>query len=315
MFGKSASFLQVTFLSETEAKRAMNIMPDYYKKFCCIADKCRHSCCIGWEIDIDEDSLERYKQVGGELGKRLRENISDRHFALIGERCPFLKNNGLCELICAFGEDSLCDICREHPRFYNEFENRTEAGLGLCCEAASRLILSNEGVVRLVDESGREYNSDDDFYAFRNYIFSVIQNRSAAVDERISELFDLFDINISRSSMPEWAEFFESLEVLDKKWLSVLEKVKRCDFFVLKSSKRWQIAYEQLLVYFVYRHLTNEREKIKQEILFAVLALYIICACCGSSDNIDDFYEAARMFSSEIEYCEENTAVVFEKLK
>ena len=293
----------------------MNIMPDYYKKFSCIADKCRHSCCIGWEIDVDEDSLERYKQVGGELGKRLRENISDGHFVLIGDRCPFLKSNGLCELICALGKDSLCDICREHPRFYNEFENRTETGLGLCCEAAARLILSNEDVVRLVDERGREYNSDDDFYAFRNYIFSVIQNRKNTIDERISELFDLFGINILRSSMPEWADFFESLEVLDKKWLSVLEKVKSCGCLVFKSSKQWQIAYEQLLVYFVYRHLTNECEKIRQEVAFAVLALYIVCACCGKLDNINDFYEAARMFSSEIEYCEENTAAVLERLK
>ena len=29
------------------------IVPDYYKEFSCIADHCRHSCCIGWEIDID----------------------------------------------------------------------------------------------------------------------------------------------------------------------------------------------------------------------------------------------------------------------
>ena len=26
-------------------------VPSYYKDFKCIADKCRHSCCIGWEID------------------------------------------------------------------------------------------------------------------------------------------------------------------------------------------------------------------------------------------------------------------------
>ena len=60
--------------------------PQFYDKFLCTGDKCTDNCCIGWEIDVDEDSLERYKQVGGELGKRLRENISDRHFALVGDR-------------------------------------------------------------------------------------------------------------------------------------------------------------------------------------------------------------------------------------
>ena len=34
------------------------IAPDYYNKFSCIADKCRHSCCVGWEIDIDENTNE-----------------------------------------------------------------------------------------------------------------------------------------------------------------------------------------------------------------------------------------------------------------
>ena len=29
-------------------------IPDYYKEFQCIADQCEHSCCIGWEIDVDD---------------------------------------------------------------------------------------------------------------------------------------------------------------------------------------------------------------------------------------------------------------------
>ena len=31
-------------------------IPDYYKDFQCIADKCKDSCCIGWEIMIDSKS-------------------------------------------------------------------------------------------------------------------------------------------------------------------------------------------------------------------------------------------------------------------
>lgn len=62
--------------------------------FHCIADRCRHNCCIGWEIDVDEDSLAAYDQIGGEMGERLHKCI-DRsgempHF-LLGEqeRCRF----------------------------------------------------------------------------------------------------------------------------------------------------------------------------------------------------------------------------------
>lgn len=46
-------------------------VPSYYKDFKCIANKCRHSCCIGWEIDIDDETFDFYKSVKGDFGKNL----------------------------------------------------------------------------------------------------------------------------------------------------------------------------------------------------------------------------------------------------
>ena len=53
----------------------MHIYPDYYDKFRCIASKCKHNCCIGWEIDIDENTLSYYNSVTGDFSKRLKDNI------------------------------------------------------------------------------------------------------------------------------------------------------------------------------------------------------------------------------------------------
>ena len=50
------------------------------------------------------------------------------------------------------GEDRLCDICREHPRFYNWFGDYTEVGLGLCCEEAERLLFSDSKPLTFVEE-------------------------------------------------------------------------------------------------------------------------------------------------------------------
>ena len=139
------------------------IAPNYYKSFSCIADRCQHSCCIGWEIDIDEDSLDYYKSIDGDIGEFLSKNIENdgetAHLRLISEeeRCPFLQKNGLCRMSLTFGEESLCHICREHPRFYHEFSDREEVGLGLCCEEAARLILSQE------DKTFLEILEDDGF--------------------------------------------------------------------------------------------------------------------------------------------------------
>ena len=39
------------------------VKPDFYDNFKCIADKCTDSCCIGWEIDVDETALEKYNKI------------------------------------------------------------------------------------------------------------------------------------------------------------------------------------------------------------------------------------------------------------
>ena len=49
------------FIKKHWRKDEKNI-PDYYNKFHCIADQCKDSCCIGWEIMIDPDSYEKYKR-------------------------------------------------------------------------------------------------------------------------------------------------------------------------------------------------------------------------------------------------------------
>ena len=34
-------------------------VPHYYRKFRCTADKCPDTCCAGWQIVIDEETLEK----------------------------------------------------------------------------------------------------------------------------------------------------------------------------------------------------------------------------------------------------------------
>ena len=125
--------------------------PAYYKKFKCIASDCSDNCCIGWEIDIDRISRARYERVSGSFGDRLREGMTESpdgscSFCLSeGRRCVFLNKDNLCDIIIELGEDALCQICRDHPRYFEWFDDGTkEGGMGLCCEEAARIILTNE---------------------------------------------------------------------------------------------------------------------------------------------------------------------------
>lgn len=94
--------------------------PDFYDSFKCRAGECTDSCCIGWEIDIDDETMRKYENENDSLSVKLNR-FTDREkqcFILTeDDRCPFLKSDGLCELILTKGEDMLCEICREHPRF------------------------------------------------------------------------------------------------------------------------------------------------------------------------------------------------------
>ena len=137
----------------------MMLYPDFYADFACRAADCRHSCCKGWEIDVDEPALRRYAAVEGDLGQELRRNIyqddDGAHFILTeDERCPFLRGDGLCRLIVDLGEGALCEICALHPRFFTDVGENTLCGLGLSCEAACDLLLNSDAPLCVVSETG-----------------------------------------------------------------------------------------------------------------------------------------------------------------
>ena len=137
-----------------QPKKAVKIYaPDVCDGFRCLAGACRHTCCEGWEIDIDPESLARYRSIPGEFGRKLMRCVDPDptpHFILTPEeKCPLLTEDHLCELILREGEDALCQICADHPRFRNYWSDRVEMGLGLACEEAARLILTCDHPIRL----------------------------------------------------------------------------------------------------------------------------------------------------------------------
>lgn len=199
--------------------------PDYYDRFKCIAGACSDSCCIGWEIDVDEDKRAMYRSVPGELGERLKHCIDweEGHFILQGEkeRCPFLNNENLCDLIIGLGEDSLCVICREHPRYYDWYDGYTEVGVGLCCEAAARLVLESEQPAGFVttetdeDNDGEMTESPEEkewievLFEARKTAFAILQNRKKSIWSRLAEFLTYID------ELQDGLEFENPDEVLE----------------------------------------------------------------------------------------------------
>lgn len=299
------------------------ITPDYYKNFVCIAGDCKHSCCIGWEIDVDSSSFEYYKTIGGDFGHRIIDNITadenSQYFLLTeDERCPFLNKDNLCDIIIQLGEDKLCQICADHPRYRNFFSARTEVGIGLCCEAAAELVVKNKHITKLTElENDRDNITDSQeeqaFLSFRERIFNIIQNRTRTVTERVKEMLTVCGITFRKKTPAEWVEIYLGLEQLDTEWTCRLENLIPSDNIPYTEH---ETAAEQLLIYFLYRHLADGLYdgSINQRIAFAVHAVYMICLLSGKSNSIDDLTETARMYSAEVEYSESNMAALLKMM-
>ena len=301
------------------------VYPDYYPEFSCIAGACKHSCCIGWEIDVDEEALARFSKVEGELGQRLQENISMEdvpHFKLKeGERCPFLNGDGLCDLILELGEETLCEICEKHPRFYNWFADHTEVGLGLCCEEAGRLILSRTEPVHLTGDLPEE---PDGMFLLREELFGIAQDRSKPISRRAEGLLAYVGAVLPGKSTAEWADFLLHLERLDEAWTERLERLKEpvdLDGFDTYMAAR-QTEYEQFLVYLLYRHLSEAVDPfdLAGRTAFAVWG-YELLRKLGAAVwtdagafSFEEQVELARLFSSELEYSDENLDLILEQL-
>lgn len=292
--------------------------PDYYKGFNCIADRCKHSCCIGWEIDIDDDTFEYYESIDSDFGKSLRESIVKQDgcncFKLSeNERCPFLNKNNLCDIILNLSEDALCQICSDHPRFRNFYSDRIEVGLGLCCEEAARLILTEQDRVEIIeiddDEFTVELNDFEKiFFDKRNKYFEYFQNRELSIKERMS----LDNNHYSKDILQKYL----SLEILDDSWKALISELigHYNDIANIQLTSEFDICFEQLLVYFTYRHFALLVDGINEESLlnFIKLSANIIYSLCQlhiykyQKLNVSDVCEYARMYSSEIEYSQEN---------
>ena len=168
--------------------------PKYYKNFKCIADKCEHSCCIGWEIGVDGDSLEKYEHLSGGYGDAVKMSISydgEPHFKLCDDdRCPHLNEQGLCNIILSLGEVYLCDICREHPRFYN-YTDVAEMGIGMSCPEAARIILASSDYMS-IEEVG-EVSAHGDEIEFngrimRGKVYATLSDSSLCYSERLAKI-------------------------------------------------------------------------------------------------------------------------------
>lgn len=320
------------------------VKPDFYDSFKCIADKCTDSCCIGWEIDVDENAFVKYNALQSPLGDEIRSKIIKSEDGIFcfklteNERCPFLNKNNLCKLIIETGDcNLLCDICREHPRFYEWFPGVTECGLGLCCEEVCRILLENDEPFSLVEESdgeeivleNKEDIAESDFYiflsAFREKLFEIFFSKDINFEEKLVKLLSKTESfcgeEIKIRNYKNSLELYKKTEPIDENWTDYIRNLsENFQSFLnaeteFKEKTKVDMIYSKILAYVLYRHFTKAvfDKSIKERICFAVESVRFIYLC-----DLKTFYEKGELtlkdrienlknWSKQVEYSEENT--------
>lgn len=325
--------------------------PSFYGDFRCTASKCKDSCCIGWEIDIDRNTFEKYMAVQGDMGEKLKKNISDSqppYFRLTeGERCPFLKEDGLCEIICRLGEEYLCDICREHPRFHEWYCGTMLSGISMCCEEGARLIFKNGMDIEIKGEDESLGQWETEFENAMLYLVSAARGEGDIFEKcsliiRLAESFqraadngEMWDFSpiggefAKKKSRDELLKkvisFYIGLEKNSEIFGDILseilmkrEKISKASEEILKNQSS-QRRYGETLAYFIYRYFLKGLEdgEVISKTGFACLSVLVIhlmdCLSLAKGVLTDDkIIENAVLYSKEAEYSEDNLELLYD---
>lgn len=268
------------------------VKPTFYKNFKCIAGDCPDSCCQGWEVDADSDSLEYYKTLDNslEIKKRIdsvltKDEFDNTIFTLAPKkRCPFLNEENLCDMHIAIGGEHTPYTCRTFPRFIYDFGATREIGISFSCPVASDMMYNTESF-----DFETEVNSDlptlNDIDAEKYFLlykgraeaYKIAKDKNKSIRERLNDLLDL-GVLLQEKLFPYdeggddivFFEVFKNPELINPEWK---EKVEN---FSLKQVSDSQ-SNENILMYFLYKYLMQAvyDDDVLSKIKMAVLGVLI----------------------------------------
>src|SRR5471030_861973 len=193
-------------------------LPKYMVGFKCISSSCIDTCCAGWDINIDEDTYNKYINSTGRLktlleGKFIENNDEQEPFnhgfmVLKDEnRCSFLNTNMLCDIHGGIGEENLCITCKSYPRVFNIVDNVYEkSGLPSCIEICTKAFLNkdkmefiegeedieeqNIEIRRIIDSESFDGTESllQYFWDIRVISINIMQLRKFSIEERLNIL-------------------------------------------------------------------------------------------------------------------------------
>lgn len=165
---------------------------DIYGKFQCIGADCPDTCCVGWGVEVDSETAKKYRELSGEFGQKLRDNLEERDGQLIFKmpdaKCAFLTKEKLCGIYQEIGSENMCTVCKIYPRVANIYGDIAFSTLTLSCPEAVRLLMEHEGKVQFdfaEDEKPLAKETETDWKRFNALVNGLTLSIGLLQDTRI----------------------------------------------------------------------------------------------------------------------------------
>lgn len=299
--------------------------PDYYEEFSCIAGDCPDTCCVGWQVVVDEEHLRIYQSAKGTLGDQLRSSIveidGEPCFSQCNGRCCMLREDGLCTIQKELGEAALSQVCGFYPRFVTELGLLREQGLSISCPEAARIILRKKEPVRFVthttDEPLRYFHDIEPETIFavkkgRDEAISAIQDRTQPLYKRLVRFLQIAGTcsEDAPASDREYAAFraamydcFLSLEQLRPDWTERLQRGREASGIEKLDENT---AWEQLLCYYIFKYSLRAAmdEDFEEKMRLAALNLLLLQELYALGES--SLVHLVQLFAKETEHNDDN---------
>lgn len=294
----------------------ISLYPTFYHIFQCKANQCHHTCCQKWTIDVDEETAKLYQTLPTPLGEDLRKFMTvddEGYYFMFSDKqptCPLLREDGLCRVVLELGEDSLCDTCHMHPRFYKYIEDLELCGVGLSCEESVEKLLATEG-------DQLQFTIEDDDCEFTAEDRPVLENIFDLLALGINPAICQFTLNHSIHYCQELVTIYKKTEPIDEEWTKQLAHLETMlssttastTMDLLKADTIDVSALNKVYQYILYRQIDMLAEySLESLVRYAFDATVFIALLTHQFGNLP---EQIRRWSEQIEYDEDNVAFLF----
>ncbi|MDY4606663.1 flagellin lysine-N-methylase [Clostridium tertium] len=189
-----------------------------YEKFKCTADKCKFTCCKGWDINVDTKTYNKWREKD-ELNYlldnvKLIKSNGENSYLIKKEtkgECPLLSYEGLCNIVINHGDENLSLACKNLPRMESYFEDVKELTLSCSCPEVVNIISDMKEKNYMESNASISYIEDLGCLKIRENLVNILQKDEISIEDKLILSYNIL-LNMLDSDDLTYEDLIEFLD-------------------------------------------------------------------------------------------------------